>query len=195
MGDPTMRVQSPFAARALFSVAWLLVGTATALPASESEPTLPTKDLVPASVALSGSGYAVNSPAHVKNFLGQFSISSDWGEIDAAGGVLLALRIAEMPALAELDKVTHSKVFADAIAESASKTITGVVRVASDPEAIYQSGRLYIALRRALAVTVSKTDDGKRASVDDGAGHCRGLAQRASHHVSGRAASVATSRQ
>ena len=128
-----MRVQSSFAATALFSVAWLLVGSAAALPPPESEPTLPTKELAPKSVALSGSGYAVNSPAQVKNFLGQFSIRSDWGEIDAAGGVILALRIAEMPALAELDKVTHSKVFADAIAESASKTITGVVRVASDP--------------------------------------------------------------
>ena len=62
-------------------------------------------------------------PTQVKNFLGQFSIRSDWGEIDAAGGVLLALRVAEMPALAELDKVSHSKVFADAIAESAGKTI------------------------------------------------------------------------
>ncbi len=78
-------------------------------------------------------GYAVNSPTQVKNFLGQFSIRSDWGEIDASGGVLLAIRVVEMPALAELDKVTHTKVFADAIAESAGKAINGVVRVASDP--------------------------------------------------------------
>jgi len=47
--------------------------------------------------------------------------------------VACCLRIAEMPALAELDKVSHTKVFADAIAESAGKTINGVVRVASDP--------------------------------------------------------------
>ena len=127
-------MQNSLAVSAWFSLAWLLVGTAAAaLPAPESEPTLPTKELAPESVALSGSGYLVNSPTPVKNFLGQFSIRSDWGQIDAAGGVLLALRIAEMPALAELDKVSHSQVFAKAIADSAGKTIDGVVRVASDP--------------------------------------------------------------
>jgi len=128
-----MRSQRSFAAGALCSVAWLLVGTAAALPPPESEPTLPTQELAPASVALSGPGYAVGSPTQVKNFLGQFSIRSDWGAIDADGGVILALRVAEMPALAELDKISHTKVFADAIAESAGKTINGVVRVASDP--------------------------------------------------------------
>jgi hypothetical protein len=116
------------------AVACLLVGTAAAaLPPTESEPTLPTKELAPESVALSGPAYVINTPTQVRNFLGQFSIRSDWGNIDAAGGVLLALRVAEMPALAELDKVTHSQVFAKAIADSASKTINGVVRVATDP--------------------------------------------------------------
>src|SRR4029434_4774912 len=99
----------------------------------ESEPTLPAKEIAPESVALRGPNYAVDSPVQVKTFLGQFSIRSDWGGIDASGGVLLALRIAEMPALAELDKVSHSQVFAKAIADSAGKTIDGVVRVASDP--------------------------------------------------------------
>jgi len=87
------RVHSWFAAGPLFSIAWLVVGTAGALPPPESEPTLPAKDLAPQSIALSGSGYAVDSPTQVKNFLGQFSIRSDWGEIDAAGGVLLARAI------------------------------------------------------------------------------------------------------
>ena len=128
-----MRAQSSFAAGTLFSVAWLLVGTAAALPPPGSEPTLPARELAPKSVVLSGPGYVVDSPTQVKNFLGQFSIRSDWGEIDAAGGVLLTIRIVEMPALAELDKVSHNKVFADAIAESAGKTINGVVHVASDP--------------------------------------------------------------
>jgi hypothetical protein len=112
----------------------VLAGTAAAvLPAPESEPTLPAKEVAPKSVALKGREYVVNSPTEVKNFLGQFSIRSDWGDIDATGGLLLTLRIAEMPALAELDKVTHTQVFAKAIADSASKTINGVVRVASDP--------------------------------------------------------------
>jgi len=126
--------QRSLAASAFFSLAWLVAGTAAAaLPAPESEPTLPTQELAPPSVALNGSGYAVDSPTQVKNFLGQFSIRSDWGAIDAAGGVVLILRIAEMPALAELDTISHTKVFADAIAESAGKTVNGVARVASDP--------------------------------------------------------------
>ena len=107
------RVHSWFAAGPLFSIAWLVVGTAGALPPPESEPTLPAKDLAPQSIALSGSGYAVDSPTQVKNFLGQFSIRSDWGEIDAAGGVLLA----------------HCR---DA-GVGGTGTINGVVRVAIDP--------------------------------------------------------------
>ena len=130
----TTRRPAALARNALFSVAWLFVATvASALPPTEAEPTLPTPEIAPPPLALSGAGYTVNSPTQVKNFLGQFSIQSDWGGIDAAGGVLLAIRIAEMPALAELDKVTHTQVFAKAIADSASKTINGVVRVASDP--------------------------------------------------------------
>ena len=128
-----MRAQRPVTVAALFFIPWLLVGTSAALPPPESEPTLPTREIAPESVALDGPGYGVGSPTQVQNFLGQFSIRSDWGQIGAAGGVLLALRVAEMPALAELDKVSHSQVFAKAIADSAGKTIAGVARVAGDP--------------------------------------------------------------
>lgn len=153
----------------LLSVAWLLVGAAAAaaLPAPESEPTLPTKELAPRSIALRGPGYAVHSPTPVKNFLGQFSIKSDWGDLDALGGLLLALRIAEMPAVAELDKVSQSKVFAQAIADSASKTINGVVRVATDPVGTIKGipagvGRLFTRTASALSGAASAIGAGAK---------------------------------
>ena len=128
-----MRVRNSFGATALFAIAGLLAAPAMALPTPESEPTLATKDLVPASVALTGAGYQVDSPTQVKDFLGRFSIRSDWGPLDATGATLLSLRIAEMPALAELERVSRVDVFSRAIAESAGKTVDGIVRVARDP--------------------------------------------------------------
>jgi hypothetical protein len=159
-GNPTMRVRSSFAAGTLLVIALLLAGAAAALPATESEPTLPAQDIVPKSVALSGEGYRIDSPTAVKNFLGQFSIRSDWGVIDAAGSGLLVLRIAEMPALAELDKVSHTDVFAKAIADSAGKTIDGVVRVTSDPVGTVKGipagvGRLLSGVAKAAAGVAS----------------------------------------
>ena len=135
-----MRAHRSLAASTLFFGVWMLVRTAAALPPTEGEPTLPTPEIAPELVALNGSGYAVDSPTQVKNFLGQFSIRSDWGRIEAPGGVLLALRVAEMPALAELDKVSHSQVFAKAIADSTTKTIAGVARTAAASHARVKCG-------------------------------------------------------
>jgi len=171
-----MSTQRLLAARTLLSLAWLLVSTAaTALPATETEPTLPTKELAPRPVPLRGSGYSVSTPTEVKNFLGQFSIMSKWGGIDAAGGVILALRVAEMPALAELDKVSHSKVFAKAIADSAGKTINGVVRVASDPVGTIAGipagvGRLFARTADTLSSVASSISASTRREGDAQAG-------------------------
>ena len=81
------------------------------------------------------------------------------------------MRIAEMPALAELDKVSHTKVFADAIAESAGKTINGVVRVASDPVGTITGipagvGRLFTRTADAVSGAASAKDkDGDAKSA------------------------------
>ena len=109
----------------------------------------------------------------MKNFLGQFSIRSDWGEIDAAGGVLLAVRVAEMPAQAELDEVSHMKVFTDAIAESAGKTINGVVRVVSDPVGTMTGipagvGRLFARTADRLSSAASKIGASVKSKDGDG---------------------------
>ena len=149
------------------------IAAAAVLPTPETEPTLPTKEIAPRSVALSGRGYVVKSSAEVKNFLGQFSIRSDWGDIDATGGLLLTLRIAEMPALAELDKVTHTQVFAQAIADSASKTVNGVVRVASDPVGTVKGipagvGRLFARAVDTVSGAASTIAAGAKGGADGG---------------------------
>ncbi len=63
-----MRLRISFGATALFAIAGLLAVPAMALPAPESEPTLATRDLVPASVALTGAGYQVDSPTAGQGF-------------------------------------------------------------------------------------------------------------------------------
>jgi hypothetical protein len=104
-----------------------------AAAAPEPEPTLPTGQLVPAKVALTGQGYRVVDPTRVEGLLGQYRIDTDWGQLEAQGVEILTLRIAEMPALARLDGVTRSEVFADAIKRSLGQTGAAVARVITSP--------------------------------------------------------------
>jgi hypothetical protein len=112
----------------------LLSSPLLAAAAVESEPSLPTATLAPKGVALSGPGYRVATPTAVRGYLGDFVVRlSDGREVRAQGAELLAIRIAEVPAIARLDEVSRREVFADAIAESARKTGRAVVRVVTQP--------------------------------------------------------------
>lgn len=101
--------------------------------ARENEPTLASASLLPPGTPLRGTGWVLTDPTPVASFLGQFSFRTDWGLIEAQGRELAVARIGEMPALAQLDKVSRGKVFADAIGASAVKSGRAVVRVVTHP--------------------------------------------------------------
>jgi hypothetical protein len=110
---------------------------AGALPAAaqavEAEPILPASRLVAPGTPLSGPGWRVASPVAVRGYLGQFELSTPQGAIDVQGRELLAIRIAEVPALARLEEVSRGEVFAESIADSAKATGRAVVRVVTNP--------------------------------------------------------------
>lgn len=111
----------------------LAVAVAPALAAVETEPTLPADRLATPGSALSGPGWRVDSPVPVRGYLGQFTVRTPQGEVPAQGREVLAIRIAEIPALARLEEVSRRDVFAGAIADSAKATGRAVTRVVTNP--------------------------------------------------------------
>lgn len=111
----------------------LSVAVAPALAAVEKEPTLPAARLAAPGSALSGPGWRVDSPVPVRGYLGQFTLRTPQGDVPAQGREVLAIRIAEIPALARLEEVSRRDVFAGAIADSAKATGRAVTRVVTNP--------------------------------------------------------------
>lgn len=111
-------------------------GSSTALSAvseGEAEPRLPAAQLAPRGVALSGPNHRVVSPVQVTGYMGQYTVRTDWGDVPAAGGTILAIRVGEVHALGKLQEVTTTQVFTDAMAASARKTGEAVQRVVTQP--------------------------------------------------------------
>jgi hypothetical protein len=111
-------------------------GPSTALAAAaggEAEPRVPAAQLAPRGVALSGPNHRVVSPVQVTGYMGQYTVRTDWGDVPAAGGTILAIRVAEVRALGKLQEVTTTQVFTDAMAASARKTGEAVQRVVTQP--------------------------------------------------------------
>lgn len=140
----------------------------------ESEPALATAQLLPADTPLTGSGYRIATPTRLKGFLGQYRIDSDWGVLEAEGTELLRLRVAEMPALARLDGVTGSAVFADAIAQSLKRSGRSLVRVVTSPVETVKGipaglGRMLTRTAAGVRRTAQSVADAVSRERDDGA--------------------------
>lgn len=120
--------------RIVFACIVLATAVAPALGAVEPEPSLPAARLATPGSALSGPGWRVESPVPVRGYLGQFTLRTPQGVVQAQGRELLAIRIAEIPALARLEEVGRGEVFAGAIANSAKATGRAVTRVFTQPE-------------------------------------------------------------
>jgi hypothetical protein len=92
----------------------LLVGIS---PASEFErpATLPAQRLAPVTL-FSGSGFHVNNEVPTDGLLARYTIESDVGVFPANSTEMLRIRIAEIPAIQELNKTSKTKVFAQSVA-------------------------------------------------------------------------------
>ncbi len=153
---------------ALAACGWL--GSAAAV---EAEPRLATASLLPASTPLRGPGWTLADPTQVQSFLGQFRFDSDWGPIEAQGRELALVRIAEMPALAQLDQISRGRVFADAIAASARRSGEAVVRVVTHPVETVKGipagiGRLVSGTMRKVKRTAQAVGDAAKSDRTGG---------------------------
>ena len=90
-----------------------LPATAETATDFEGEPVLDAATLVQPSL-LSGPGFSVEPRVEMRGYMGNFTITTSVGRLGADSVEVLAERIAEIPALEALDKVTRSEAFAKA---------------------------------------------------------------------------------
>ncbi len=93
----------------------------------EQPPVLKASDVLPPEVR-KGDHYEIQGEVVNDGFMNRFSIASDFGRFEAYGTLMLAVRIQEIGALAELSEVSKAEVFA----ESALAAITSPVKAISD---------------------------------------------------------------
>jgi hypothetical protein len=130
---------------------------------AESEPTLAAADLVQPSL-LTGPGYRVQPRAELRGLQARFWVDSDWGAFPVDSVELLALRIAEMPAVEALhaegvtDSLTGTGI--DALATPAKS----LVALASDP--VGAASRVPQGLLRYFGDRVRKVGDRARRVGD-----------------------------
>src|SRR5438477_4610435 len=105
---------------------------AAPLPPVELMPTLDAATLAPAGL-LNNAGYTVDASAPVVGYMGQFTLRAPAGTFRADGTEMLAIRVGELAAIAQLGQLSQTSVFADALGASAMKTGAAIGQAVLNP--------------------------------------------------------------
>lgn len=150
-----------------------LVSAAAALPPVEPEPTLTTADfrgLPP----LTGQGYRIEPNVPVSGYYGHFTLKTDLGTVPVEGIELLHQRVKEVKAASELEKMSTSDVFVNALAKSTQQSAESVGRAVEHPVDTLKAvpsgiGRLFGSISKSVTDVV-EDQDGGASSVNDSLG-------------------------
>jgi hypothetical protein len=118
--------------RLALAVALFALLPATSRAEFEREPVLDAAELVAPSL-LNGPGFSVAAKAPVVGYTAHFNLRTPYGEIEAGSVEMLAVRIAEMPALEALHGEAASAVLAKAAAQSLHDSGAALLQVARHP--------------------------------------------------------------
>lgn len=100
--------------------------------ATEEEPVVEAATLVRPAL-LSGPGFSVDSRVELRGYMGHFTLDTRLGPLQAESVEILAERIAELPALEALDRVTHSEAFLHAAGDRLAATGRALAQVVLHP--------------------------------------------------------------
>ncbi len=119
---------------------------------------------------LNGPGYTVDATAPVVGYMGQFTLRAPAGIFAADGTEMLAIRVGELAAIAQLSQLSQTGVFADALAASAMKTGAAIGRAVTNPVETISGlpagvGRFF----QSAATTVSRATESRGANASSGA--------------------------
>ena len=137
---------------------------AATLPPVEPMPTLDAATLAPAAL-LNGAGYTVDANVPVVGYMGQFTLRAPAGTFSADGTQMLAIRVGELAAIAQLSQLSQTGVFADALGASAMKTGAAIGQAVMNPLETIAGipagvGRFF----QSAATTVSRATDSNAGS-------------------------------
>ncbi len=121
----------PCLRRPLLMAGVLALALATSARA-EREPVLDAAELVDASL-LSGPGWRVEPRVQVRGYQARFVVRTDWGVLEADSVDLLALRVAEMPAVEALHRTGVTQVLVESVAGKFGEPVDAVTAIASEP--------------------------------------------------------------
>jgi len=105
----------------------------------EDPPVVNAADLLPAS-ALSGPGFSVQPQVPTNGAMGQYTIVADASVFRGDAGTyyiesldMLKIRLSEIPAIAQLENISETGVFANALASSAERPVTDAANMVMHP--------------------------------------------------------------
>jgi hypothetical protein len=98
----------------------------------EQAPTLRASEVLPESL-LKGPNHKVNEEVRSDGYLNYYKIDSDFGPFEAQSNQMLAVRVREFEALAELERVSKTEVFASAAIDAGLSPAKAVVSFVKNP--------------------------------------------------------------
>jgi hypothetical protein len=134
-------------------------------------PTLGAAALAPEEL-LKGTDYTVDTTVPVVGYMGQFTLRAPAGTFSADGTEMLAIRIRDLAAIAQLNQLSRTGVFASALGTSAVNTGAAVGRAVMDPVGTISGipagvGRLF----RSVGTSVSRaTEPSVHSDASQGGG-------------------------
>lgn len=139
----------------------------------ESDPTLPYSSFA-GLPPQRGSNYHVASPVPVSGFYGQFTLHTELGDLQADGASLLKQRIEEIQPAMELQQLSGTKVFANALGKSAQGGAEAIGRAVAHPVDTVKNlpagiGRFFKSVGHTVQ-SVASPDGNQGAAVADAFG-------------------------
>lgn len=125
------RPPRPWSRRPLLIAGLLALALADGARA-EREPVLDAGELVEPSL-LSGPGWRVEPRVQVRGYQARFVVHTDWGVLEADSVDLLALRVAEMPALEALQRTGVTQVLVESAAGRFGEPLGAMTAIAKEP--------------------------------------------------------------
>lgn len=98
----------------------------------EAPPILRAQDLAPASL-LNGKGFHVDDQVPTDGLTANFTIRTSLGVLQAHGLEMLRIRVAEVPAMVELQNTSKTKVFTQSVARNAAAPVAAAGQMVMNP--------------------------------------------------------------
>lgn len=115
-----------------FACLLAFIAPASAQAVFEAPPVLKASTLLPPEM-LAGPLFRVDAEVPTDGLMGRYTLRSDQGTFVVLGRELLKIRIAELPAIQQLEAMSKSQVFLDAMGKAAVKPLESASQIISDP--------------------------------------------------------------